>query len=75
MFRHPGEHPLLLGTSLYAEIIMMRSSSMIVKVPFMTFDGLMYRFWFWSFRITYDASYHVLGVSGSYMMLHIMFLQ
>jgi hypothetical protein len=75
MFGHPGEHPLLLGTSLFAEVIMMRSSSMTVKVPFRTFVGLMYGFLFWSFRNTYDASYHGLGVSESDMILHIMFLQ
>jgi hypothetical protein len=69
MFGHPGQHPLLLGTSLFAEVIVMRNSFMIVELPFLTFVGSVYRFLFWSFRITYDASYHVLGVSGTDMML------
>jgi hypothetical protein len=41
MFGYPGKHPLLLGTSLFVEVIITMISSMIVKVPFLTFVGLM----------------------------------
>jgi hypothetical protein len=61
MFGHPGQHPLLLGTSLFAEVIVMRNSFMIVELPFLTFVGSVIVFCF--------------GVSGSHMMPHIMFLE
>ena len=44
----------------------------IFTVPLLTFVGLVYRSLFRSFRIRYDASYHVLGVPGSDMMPHVM---